>query len=109
MANSIAGRCYQGANGSDTLIGRSASRFKIVSAGRRNQLVAAGKGNAAGPAAATEGGKRYARGREMMTRVDIPMVLSARTVPPCSFTMCLTMDKPNPVPPYWRLRALSTR
>ncbi len=44
-----------------------------------------------------------------MMRVDICSVLSARTVPPWSATMCRTIDKPSPVPPYLRLRALSTR
>ena len=36
-------------------------------------------------------------------------VLSTATVPPWAWTMCLTIDRPRPVPPSLRLRPLSTR
>lgn len=52
------------------------------------------------------------RGSETMIAVLLPKTLSARTLPPWSATMCLTMDKPSPVPPAsptLRVRAFSTR
>ncbi len=43
-------------------------------------------------------------------KVDpFPGVLSTETLPPWSWTMCLTMARPSPVPPCSRLRAASTR
>jgi len=38
-----------------------------------------------------------------------PSWLFTDTVPPCKSTMCLTMERPRPVPPFSRERALSTR
>jgi MFS family permease len=38
-----------------------------------------------------------------------PGVLSTVMVPPWACTMCLTIERPRPVPPSLRLRALSTR
>ena len=48
-------------------------------------------------------------GRRSVNVVPTPGVLSTATVPPCACTMCLTIASPRPVPPCWRLRALSTR
>src|ERR1035438_6275187 len=39
----------------------------------------------------------------------LPSSLFTQTLPPWFCTMCLTMDKPRPVPPCSRDRALSTR
>src|ERR1017187_6945623 len=39
----------------------------------------------------------------------LPGSLFTQTLPPWFCTMCLTMDKPSPVPPCSRDRALSTR
>ena len=38
-----------------------------------------------------------------------PYSLVTVTWPPCASTMCLTIERPRPVPPDWRERALSTR
>lgn len=42
-------------------------------------------------------------------RVNSPIVDSTRTAPPCASTICLTIDRPRPVPPIFRVSVLSTR
>ena len=48
-------------------------------------------------------------GRRRMMLVPFPSSLSALTVPPWIWRICFTMERPRPVPPELRLRALSTR
>ena len=48
-------------------------------------------------------------GRVKKNVAPLPGSLFTQTLPPWFCTMCLTMDKPRPVPPCSRERALSTR
>ena len=48
-------------------------------------------------------------GRSMMKVVPLFSSLSARISPSCKSTIWRTMDRPRPVPPVSRERALSTR
>ncbi len=50
-----------------------------------------------------------AGGQVRMMAVPEPYLLWAATLPPCDCTMCLTMERPRPVPPRSRERALSAR
>ena len=47
--------------------------------------------------------------REKEKVEPLPGLLVTRTEPPCSWTRCLTMERPRPVPPSSRLRPASTR
>ena len=48
-------------------------------------------------------------GRRRTIVVPFPISLSTWMVPPCASTICLQIERPRPVPPERRLRALSTR
>ena len=48
-------------------------------------------------------------GSFITTSVPAPLALLIFISPPCSFTIRSTMDRPSPVPPVPRERALSTR
>ncbi len=50
-----------------------------------------------------------ASGSEKLIVVPRPTSLSASTLPPCNCAMCFTIERPKPVPPSSRLRALSAR
>jgi hypothetical protein len=50
----------------------------------------------------------YLVGSTMLTRVPRPGVLSIVIVPPCAATMLRHIDRPSPVPPLARARAVST-
>ena len=52
---------------------------------------------------------RYGVGSRIVKVVPTPGMLSTTIVPAWACTMCLTMERPRPVPPRLRLRALSTR
>ena len=52
---------------------------------------------------------RWARGQRTVNTAPPPGRLAASTVPPRRSTVSRTMDKPRPVPPAARERALSTR
>ena len=54
-------------------------------------------------------GPRNTSGTSIVILAPRSSPFSARTVPPWSSTMCLTMARPSPVPPSWRLRAVSIR
>ena len=50
-----------------------------------------------------------ARGSETLIVVPRPTSLAASALPPCNCAICLTIERPRPVPPSSRLRALSAR
>ena len=52
---------------------------------------------------------RMPRGISKRNVLPRPGALVTETSPPCSVTMCLTIESPRPVPPSSRERALSTR
>ena len=60
------------------------------------------------PAASLPAAHRAA-GIRTVKVLPTPGVLSTVMVPPWACTMCLTIERPKPVPPSLRLRALSTR
>ncbi len=60
--------------------------------------------------ASPEGKPRFARFQNVtVTFVPFPSSLSKAAWAPWSWAMCLTMARPNPVPPVSRERLLSTR
>jgi hypothetical protein len=61
----------------------------------------------AGHGKSSQAGARV--GRLKKKAVPLPISLSTQTRPPWSCTMCLTMLRPRPVPPFSRERPLSTR
>ena len=63
----------------------------------------------AGAAARARPASRYARGRRMMKSLPTPTSLCTSISPCMAMTMCLTIARPNPVPPMARERPLSTR
>ncbi len=56
-----------------------------------------------------DSGPDVAIGSNTRMVVPRPSSLAAWTVPPCSCAMCFTMERPSPVPPSSRWRALSAR
>lgn len=54
-------------------------------------------------------GGDFFRGRRTLKEAPWPGTLSNETEPPWAWTMCLTMERPSPVPPAPRERSLCTR
>ena len=62
------------------------------------------------PAVSRLRGVRLANsGKKILIVAPEPRTLSALTDPPCASTRCLTIARPNPVPPASRERPLSAR
>jgi len=51
----------------------------------------------------------YSCGKQIVIAVPLPGSLCARTLPACIRAMVSTMERPSPLPPSARLRALSAR